>query len=297
MPQMVRIRPPMLRFLYELSDEEYVKSSSAAPSSSQASSSSQGAGPSNLQHAFTIRNGAVVSVPAAIGNLQHATVVPEVKEAEGYKLFLSSNSQSGYRGVTKEPSGRFKAYYWDKALDKHVCIGTYDTVVEAAVAYAKHMAEKGVYADALAVPVVKEAEGYKLFLSRKTGTGYLNVIKHSTGRFMAQYYDNDLKKLFDLGKWDTPVEAAVVYAKHMAEKGIYPDENEPPPPWLAAALEQAKDGTVVREASASSFSRAGSATGYKNVIKQPNDRFKVAMTAPFTWMCTSECTARCSRRR
>ena len=71
--QMVRIRPPMLRFLYELSDEEYVKSSSAAPSSSQASSSSQGAGPSNLQHAFTIRNGAVVSVPAAILPLSSAT--------------------------------------------------------------------------------------------------------------------------------------------------------------------------------------------------------------------------------
>ena len=53
----------------------------------------------------------------------------------------------------------------------------YDTVVEAAVAYAKHMAAKGIYpdengqADAMsfrrlpAAAVVKEAEGYKLFLS------------------------------------------------------------------------------------------------------------------------------------
>ena len=91
---------------------------------------------------------------AALEQAKDGTVV---KEAGVYKLFLSSKTESGYKGVVKLPSGRFRWEYYDKALDKNVCIGTYsyDTSLEAAVAYAKHMAAKGIYADAngMAVPV------------------------------------------------------------------------------------------------------------------------------------------------
>ena len=67
-------------------------------------------------------------------------VVAVVKEAAGYKLFLSSKSVTGYMGVSKHAAGRFWASYYDSALANTVSLGTYDTAVEAAVAYAKHMA-------------------------------------------------------------------------------------------------------------------------------------------------------------
>ena len=64
------------------------------------------------------------------------------EEAEGYKLHLAnrSNSSTGYKGVSTLPNGRFIAIYYDSALKKNVCLGTYNTAVEAAVAYAKHIA-------------------------------------------------------------------------------------------------------------------------------------------------------------
>ena len=75
--------------------------------------------------------------------------VPVVKEAGGYKLFLSSESrnESGYKGVRQTLSGRFHVRCTDSALKSDLSLGTYDTAVEAAVEYAKHMAAKGVYPD------------------------------------------------------------------------------------------------------------------------------------------------------
>ena len=66
-----------------------------------------------------------------------AQQVPPVEESEGIKLFLSSRSPTGYRGVRKERS-RFRAEVWTKG--KHRNLGTFPTAVEAAVAYAKAVA-------------------------------------------------------------------------------------------------------------------------------------------------------------
>ena len=66
-------------------------------------------------------------------------------KAGGYKLILSSENESGYKGVIKLPNGNFKAMSSDTAFYKAVYLGTYDTAVAAAVAYAKHVAAKGVY--------------------------------------------------------------------------------------------------------------------------------------------------------
>ena len=56
------------------------------------------------------------------------------------------------------------------------------------------------------------------------------------------YYDTGLGKVVHLGTHDKAVEAAVAYARCMAEAGVYPDENgqaapAPAPPRVAAALE------------------------------------------------------------
>ena len=47
------------------------------------------------------------------------TVVPVVKEAEGYKLFLSGKSETSYKGVSKRPDDRrFRQSYRATALGK-----------------------------------------------------------------------------------------------------------------------------------------------------------------------------------
>ena len=58
-----------------------------------------------------------------------------VKEAEGHKLFLSSKSETGYKGVGYHwYGGKFQGYSGSGPGNSG---GTYDTAVEAAVAYAK----------------------------------------------------------------------------------------------------------------------------------------------------------------
>eukprot|EP00900_Chrysochromulina_parva_P009663 jgi/Chrpa1/18699/Chrysochromulina_OHIO_Genome00022198-RA len=72
-----------------------------------------------------------------------------VTEAEGLRLHLSPRSSSGYRGVTRipnYPSGQppakpFQARY--KRDERLVSLGCFATAVEAAVAYAKHIARDG----------------------------------------------------------------------------------------------------------------------------------------------------------
>ena len=91
--------------------------------------------------------------------------------------------------------------YGTKAFRRRVNLGTYNTAVEAAVAYAKHMAEQGIYPDEkgrapkrFAVTTqVQEAEGYRLFLSRKSSTGYTDVVPNGR-QFQVQVRDDSLQK-------------------------------------------------------------------------------------------------------
>ena len=64
-----------------------------------------------------------------------------VAEAEGLALHLSSSTKSGYKGVSQLESGRWRARFSTRRGGKyvHIGLGTYDTAVEAAVAYAKHV--------------------------------------------------------------------------------------------------------------------------------------------------------------
>ena len=59
-----------------------------------------------------------------------------VREAEGLRLHLShsSTSSTGYRGVYKH-HGRFRARLWRGGKEEQ--LGSFDTAVEAAVAYAR----------------------------------------------------------------------------------------------------------------------------------------------------------------
>ena len=59
-----------------------------------------------------------------------------VTEAEGVKLILSDRNSTGYHNVRPERS-RYRTYNYENGKQKH--IGTFDTAVEAALAYARHV--------------------------------------------------------------------------------------------------------------------------------------------------------------
>ena len=84
---------------------------------------------------------------------------------------MSEKSSSGYAGV------RMKGTRY--AAEKGgVTIGTYDTAVEAAVAYAQRRRGTADGAKAQA-NVQKQHEGVTLFLSPQSATGYLGVLEAS----------------------------------------------------------------------------------------------------------------------
>ncbi|EOD27894.1 hypothetical protein EMIHUDRAFT_204925 [Emiliania huxleyi CCMP1516] len=82
---------------------------------------------------------------------------------------------------------------------REVYLGTFDTEVEAAVAYARAVGEP--------TAVVAEAEGLRLHLSSNS-TGYKGVFKHHDGRrFRLQRFVGG--KAIGCGTFDTAVEAAM----------------------------------------------------------------------------------------
>ena len=72
-----------------------------------------------------------------------SAAVAVVDEAEGLQLHLSASASSGYKGVSSIASGRWQARI--RCGHNHhnpLTLGTFDTAVEAAVAYA-HAANEG----------------------------------------------------------------------------------------------------------------------------------------------------------
>jgi len=145
-------------------------------------------------------------------------------EAEGLRLHLSSITSTGYKGVHADRS-RFRAEH--RMGGKQVYLGTFDTAVEAAVAYARAV---GAYQPPTAATagylaaLVEEAEGLRLHLSSSSSTGYKGVYEHS-GRFVAQ--DRRGGRNASLGTFDTAVEAAVAYARAVGQAAAEPVEARP----------------------------------------------------------------------
>lgn len=89
------------------------------------------------------RGGASPATPGAVNDGED----DRVTEAGGYKLFLSrSKKGTGYKGVRELPSGRY-AVERGTGTKRYKDLGTFDTVLDAAVAYAASMAEDNIYPD------------------------------------------------------------------------------------------------------------------------------------------------------
>ena len=167
-------------------------------------------------------------------------------EAEGYRLFLSTNvstkSSTGYSDVVERADGKYDA------LDYELCsLGTFETALEAAVAVAKYKAGSRPRAANVDPDVV---EGYTLLRSSSTASGYAGVYQLPTGKFKASAcFDG---KSTHIGHFDTAIEAAVAYAKHVAQ-------NEEESEWV--------DGYRLF--------RSTNSTGFMGVRELPNGRFEM----------------------
>ena len=207
-----------------------------------------------------------------------------VEEAEGLKLHLSSKSSSGYLGVYKCPrdNGTYEAR--DTRNSEFKSLGIYDSALEAAVAYARRVGPPKEFEG-----LVQEAEGFHLHLSRRSNstTGYTGVYMDD-GKFKARHAVDGTT----IGRFDTVVEAAVAYARHVAKKGAKglpapapaaePSKKAPstarggaPSKAPAAASKAPAAPKVVEEAEGFRLHlSAHSATGYKCVVPAPKQQGK-----------------------
>ena len=133
---------------------------------------------------------------------------PRVQEAGGWQLHLSSNSKTGYKGVTKATCGpRFHG----KFGATHV--GNFDTAVEAAVAYARAAAREAASLTSHADVEPSATSEPRLLLSAHNQTGYKGVQPDGQGFHAATQIGGRWQ---NLGNFTTARGAAVAYSRAFA---------------------------------------------------------------------------------
>ena len=138
--------------------------------------------------------------------------VPLVQEGGGWQLHLSSNSMTGYKGVTKATCGpRFHGKFGATHL------GNFDTAVEAAVAFARAAAREAASGGA---PLTSHAgvepsatSEPRLLLSAHNQTGYKGVQPDGQGFHAATQIGGRWQ---NLGNFTTARGAAVAYSRAFA---------------------------------------------------------------------------------
>ena len=142
--------------------------------------------------------------------------------AEGLELVPSSSSETGFRSVVKH-GGKYQAQIKENGKTRH--LGSFATLEEAALCYARHVGAKRAAAEAalargegpwlLTADEARAAaavEGLVLVPSSSSETGFKNVVKNY-GRYVTRISENG--KLRVLGSFATPEEAALHYARHV----------------------------------------------------------------------------------
>ncbi|EOD21073.1 hypothetical protein EMIHUDRAFT_101766 [Emiliania huxleyi CCMP1516] len=222
---------------------------------------------------------ATAGMAAPAGSEATSSQEAPVAEAESLRLHPSScSSSTGYKGVFKQASGRFLA---ERRLDgRRVSLGTFDSAVEAAVAYARAVGEYQ------PPTVAAEAEGMRLHLSSSNNTGYRGVCELAYGRFRAQHRVDGRQDV--LGYFDTAVEAAASYARAVVEAAV--------PGEAAAAAGEASDsgegepGGAGGEAAAAESSGTGEAASCLWVACDRCDKWRRLPSSmpgqlPAEWLC------------
>ena len=185
-------------------------------------------GPSAKREATMMKNKAAAA--AADDDEEAGEAKPN--EADGIKLHMSDN-QTGYRGVYQCGQRFHVRAQRDRRQQR---LGTFDTAVEAAVAYARHVGppevrrrrrraeededEEDARDDEEEEEEAEEAAAARggsrrtdcVSIRRRTRGGYRGVKLMPSGRFRAAHAGKNL------GTHDTAVEAAKAYARHVGPR-------------------------------------------------------------------------------
>jgi hypothetical protein len=150
--------------------------------------------------------------------------------AEGLELVPSSSNQTGFRGVYNT-GGKYRVGFDDNGKTRH--LGIFATPEAAALCYARHVGAERAAAEAAeergkgpqpltanearaaaaAVRAAAAAEGLELVPSSSNETGFKGVCKKHGKYYEAQIRENGMK--LHLGKFPSPEEAALCYARHI----------------------------------------------------------------------------------
>ena len=188
--------------------------------------------------------------------------------AEGLTLLRSESSSTGYKGVRVSFNGSCKSKPYTARVTRggrQVHLGIFATAEEAALCYAR--SPEGQAAPPEPPPPLTpeeavrqaEAEGLTLLKSESGSSGYKGVYFDIS---KSKPYKAEVRhggKLVHLGRYATPEEAALCYARTPEGRTAATAPPEPPPLTAEEALRQAEaEGlTLLRSASSS--------TGYKGV--------------------------------
>ena len=174
-----------------------------------------------------------------------------------------SNSKTGFFGVAKTSTGRYRAQIWIDGKMKH--LGNYDTAKEAAKAYDKEAIKLRKPLSSLNHPK-KAPVSYTPMQQalRSTNTvGYRGTTKN---RMKFQAYITIDGKYTHIGRYDTAKEAAVAYDRAVLKA------NKPTSllnfPDMVHNLDE--------EPKCKKYKR--SSTGYRGVTKLPTGKFQVQFT-------------------
>jgi len=172
-------------------------------------------------------------------------------EAEGLTLLKSEASSTGYKGVTFSSSCKSKPYQAEvRRGGKKVYLGCYATAEEAALCYARTPEGRAAAAAPPGPPPPltpeeavqqAEAEGLTLLRSESNNSGYKGVYFDCSSKsspYQAQM-KRDGKKVI-LGRFATPEEAALCYARSPEAQAAAAAPPEPPPMTAEEALRQAE---------------------------------------------------------
>ena len=147
--------------------------------------------------------------------------------AEGLELVPSWSNVTGFKAVAKN-GGKYQAKVKKDGKMRH--LGIYNTPVEAALCYARHVGAARAAAEAAEAAVPRSekpqpltaaearaaaaAEGLQLVPSSSSETGFKGVTTQNSGYRARVLEDGNLRQL---GCFATPEQAALCYAQHTAK--------------------------------------------------------------------------------
>jgi hypothetical protein len=150
-----------------------------------------------------------------------------VTEAEGLRLHLSATNRSGYTGVYQVArGGTYTARYVrgnPNIQGNQSILGTFDTAIDAAVAYARFAVtvqeeDKSDVGPAESAGLPAEVDGHVLELSSNASSGYKGVyLSETSGQFVAVVTKSRDAEAKYIGVFPSILEAATARAKFLAQ--------------------------------------------------------------------------------